>query len=212
MNYSTNFRQNLLDYWQQWYPKWEIPKGYHVHHIKPKCTFEDQNDPKIHHPSNLIALHPDDHVAIHRCRGDKWANESFLKVLGNKTSGMKGKHHSEESKNKMRKKLRGKKLPLDQAEKRKGKGNPFYGRTHSKETKLKMSKSSKGIGHPCNEETKKKISLSKTGVKRPPMSSEQKAKISAAMKGKGKGRKLSEEHKANISKAKKLAKTNNNIV
>ena len=85
--YNKNPRRNLTLYWQQFYPDWAIPTGYHVHHIKPKCTFKDPEDPRIHHPSNLIALHPDDHYAIHKCRGDKWISERFLlHVAGQKFS------------------------------------------------------------------------------------------------------------------------------
>ena len=78
--YSNNHRHNLTIYWRQFYPNWTIPKGYHVHHIKPKCTFADKNDPRIHHPRNLIALHPDDHQTIHRCRGDHQLANGILSV------------------------------------------------------------------------------------------------------------------------------------
>lgn len=78
--YTNNYRKNLVTYWRQYYPKWNIPKGYHVHHIKPRCI-GGTNEPK-----NLIALHPDDHVSIHKNRGDYWANDKFLNVLGNAMS------------------------------------------------------------------------------------------------------------------------------
>jgi len=79
--HPTNYRKNLITYWRQYHPDYQIPAGYHVHHIKPRCTFKDKNDPSINHPSNLIALHPDDHYSIHRCRGDKYVN-GFLSVGG----------------------------------------------------------------------------------------------------------------------------------
>ena len=69
-------RQNLINYWRQFYPKWKIPTGYHVHHIKPRCIGGTD------HPRNLIALHPDDHKTIHKLRGDTWVTDSFLNIMG----------------------------------------------------------------------------------------------------------------------------------
>jgi len=68
-----------------------------------------------------------------------------------------GKHHSEETKEKIRKKLR----PINQ-----GKRNPFYGKHHSEETKAKLSKiasartgeRSPHFGKHHSEEAKAKIS------------------------------------------------------
>tara|TARA_R110000803_G_C11817563_1_gene301525 strand:- start:48 stop:536 length:489 start_codon:yes stop_codon:yes gene_type:complete len=60
-----------------------------------------------------------------------------------------------------------------------------------------------------SEETKLKISKSKEGRKRPPMTEEQKEKISIAMKGKpahNKGSKMSEETKLKMSIAAKTRK------
>jgi hypothetical protein len=66
--YTNNYRRNLELYWRQLYPNWKIPIGYHVHHIMPISLGG------THHPSNLIALHIDDHVSIHKCRGDSVVN------------------------------------------------------------------------------------------------------------------------------------------
>lgn len=68
--HPTDYRKNLVLYWQQFNPVYQIPPGYHVHHIRPRCTYTDPDDPCINHPRNLIALHPDDHQTIHICRGD----------------------------------------------------------------------------------------------------------------------------------------------
>ena len=62
----------------------------------------------------------------------------------------KGKHHSEETKNKMR-------------EVKKGEKNPFYGKHHSDETRKKLSEANIGENNPMygkhhSEETKKKMS------------------------------------------------------
>lgn len=93
---GANYRHNLIKYWKQFNPDWDIPEGYIVHHIKPKCTFEDNDDLLIRHPRNLIALHPDDHVAIHKCRDDKFVNEKLILLI-------KGNKLSVEQKDKLRK-------------------------------------------------------------------------------------------------------------
>ena len=85
MTYGNNYRLNLIKYWQQYYPNWTIPKGYHVHHIKPKSCFGNNNDASMQHPRNLIALHPDDHASIHSCRGDTYLTKLFItSVVGRK--------------------------------------------------------------------------------------------------------------------------------
>lgn len=115
--YTKKYRQNLINYWRQFYPNWSIPEGYHVHHIKPKCLFEDKNDFRIHHPRNLIALHPDDHISIHRCRGD-----AFVDVISNSPifsiTGIKRKPFTDEHKRKLREANLGKKQSPETIEKR----------------------------------------------------------------------------------------------
>jgi len=91
----SNYRLNLTRYWQQFYPLWKIPIGYHVHHIKPKSLFKDKDDPRMHHPRNLIALHPDDHISIHKLRGDSWLQGKFLLIAGMKPSAATRKKMSE---------------------------------------------------------------------------------------------------------------------
>lgn len=197
--YTNNYRRNLELYWRQYFPDYTIPVGYHVHHIKPRCTF-DESDLCVHHPRNLIALHPDDHVSIHKCRGDKWVNGgALLTVAGRKmtadtklkisvakkgifnSNGHLGLQHSEETKNKMK----------DSA-----KNRPPV----SQETKQKLSDINKG--KIVTEQTKQKISNtlngrpgSRLGVTN---SAEHNAKISAGCKGKAKsskGKKMSAENK-----------------
>lgn len=199
MNYTNNYRRNLALYWRQFYPEWTIPKGYHVHHIKPRCTFEDKNDPRIHHPSNLIALHPDDHVTIHLMRGDKAVATGFMSV--------RGYTHSEETRRKISIGNTGKKATSAQRAKmsiyRKGAGNSFYGRKHTAKTKLKQSQSHKGcgLGVKVTDETKLKISQTKTGVNRKPFTKEHKAKLSLALKGR-KCKPFTTEHKEKLKQAK----------
>ena len=78
----------------------------------------------------------------------------------------KGKHRSEEAKNKMREAMKGKPKSEESKKKmgeaKKGEKNPNYGRHHSEETKNKMREAMKGnkyaLGCKRSEETKKKLS------------------------------------------------------
>lgn len=169
VRYINDPRVNITRYWQQFYPQWAIPKGFHVHHIKPRCTFEDQNDTRINHPRNLIALHPDDHYTIHKCRGDSVTKNFITSIVGRKCS--------EETKQKMSKTAQGR-PSMPQA------------------TRDKISRSS--LGHKRTAEFIKKASRSYAEKGREPMSAETKAKISAATTGKPKS-KLSDETKARMT-------------
>ena len=155
IEYTTNYRRNLTLYWKQFYPDYTIPAGYHVHHIKPNCTFSDKDDLRIHHPKNLVALHPDDHASMHKCRGDTQLSMPFL-------TSVTGRIVSAETKAKMSKAQKGK--------------------TMSAEARAKMSKAKKGRA--LSEVTKAKLSAAKKGKKRGPMTAEQKQKLSDVNKGK----------------------------
>lgn len=146
--YTTNHRRNLVLYWRQFNPQWCIPPGYHVHHIKPKCTFANKDDPRIHHPSNLIALHPDDHVSIHRNRGDKFVSEHFIWHIA-------GKRWTEESKLKISKTRMG---HIVTAETRKKLSIANTGKVVSDETKQKIRDANLGKKHgPRSEKAKQNI-------------------------------------------------------
>jgi len=95
--YSNNYRQNLINHMQQFDPSWSIPEGYHVHHIKPKSLGG------THAPNNLIALHVDDHISIHKCRGDK-ISDKFINCsqnLSGKNNPFYGKKHSTKTRKQM---------------------------------------------------------------------------------------------------------------
>lgn len=121
--YNNNYRRNLKLYWQQYIPNWNIPKGYHVHHIKP------QSVGGTHHPKNLIALHPDDHFTIHKLRGDRYINTGFLTITNQHgvNNPFYNKHHSDKTKQYLR--------------------TINLGRKHTKMTKQKISESSLGKHH-----------------------------------------------------------------
>lgn len=187
---TENYKENLILYWQQFYPDWQIPAGYHVHHIKPVCTFEDPNDPKIHHPSNLIALHVDDHTTIHNMRGDKLAASLIW--------SMKGRVVSEETKSKMSQthKTR-KRKPLSEEHKRKlakaNKGRTF---SHTEATKMKMRAAVRPPRQPVSDETRQKLSLANKGRK---VTAATRQKISQG----NKGRKATDEQR----RAQSIART-----
>lgn len=172
VEYNNNARRNLTLFWKQFYPQWEIPTGFHVHHIKPKCTFEDRDDLRIHHPSNLIALHPDDHLTIHRCRGDKWIQEHFvMRVAGQKfpadvrlkmSKAHAGKKLSFEHKAKIGKAIKGKKHNAEAI------ANMQRAQVKSEETKEKLSMAHKGKIR--SVEHSRNISKAKKGVPNPHVS------------------------------------------
>ena len=145
----TIYRQNLINYWRQWYPEWDIPNGYHVHHIIP------QSCGGSNHPSNLIALHPDDHVAIHKHRGDN-VSEKFVRVGG---KGMEGRSHTKETRAKMSKSKKG--VPSHWKGKRQTKEHVY------KRTKHQIGKPSKNKGNKLSNETRAKMSASKKGIPKP---------------------------------------------
>lgn len=141
----------------------------------------------------------------------------------------KGRKMSEENKKKQSERCKG--VPLPEAHRIKislantGKPGFFKGKTHSEETKQKIRNTKKRnpsppsygmLGKTVSEETRRKMSEAQKG--RPPTkgnigqfhSEESKTKMSLASKGKPK----SEEHKRNISKAKKIyyeQKRNNHV-
>jgi hypothetical protein len=88
--HSTDYKRNLIQYWRQMNPLYNIPNGFTVHHITPKTVAKDSGwtEEQINHPRNLIALHPDDHISIHRLRGDK-INDNFIRVVGISNKGKK---------------------------------------------------------------------------------------------------------------------------
>ena len=156
--YTSNYKRNLINYWNQLIPGWTIPKGFHVHHIKPKSTFKNKDDLKIHHPSNLIALHPDDHIAIHKNRGDK-ISVNFIKVIGGSN------HITDEYRLKLSKAKKGKPKSNQHI---KNAANALRGRKLSNEHIKNMSKGLKGRniwnkGMSLTEEHKQKISETKRG-------------------------------------------------
>jgi len=159
--YTKNYRQNLILYWRQYYPDYTIPAGFIIHHIRPQSTFINSSDPKIHHPRNLIALHPDDHYSIHKCRGDKMLNKGFItstigritsdetkKKISNaligRPSPLKGRKTPQHVIDKLTGRKVGEKQKRLQSLRQQGSKNTFYNKRHSVKTKQLMSKQRKG--------------------------------------------------------------------
>ena len=91
-----------MDYRKVWSDTFgPIIKGFHVHHIIPRCEGGGDN------LGNLIALHPDDHALIHEMRGDRKCKGFMLVMKDRDYSGenhpMWGRKHSDETKAKMSK-------------------------------------------------------------------------------------------------------------
>lgn len=112
----------------------------------------------------------------------------------------KGSHHSEESKQKIR---LGTLLNFHQPPIKRGAEHPLYGKHHTEETKRKMSEQRKGKkGRPWTEDSKQKLSLSKIGNKACVGRTYTEDTI-LKMKQAATGRKFSDKHRENLSKAKK---------
>ena len=124
------YQRILTKYWRQYYPNYQFPKGFVVHHIIPRCE-GGTDDPK-----NLIALHPDDHATIHRCRGDK-VSEKFILI---------GNYWDEEKRESARKRATGVKQSKETIQKRMryGEEHHWYGKTFSEQHRKKLSNSHKG--------------------------------------------------------------------
>jgi group I intron endonuclease len=115
------------------------------------------------HPSYGKPLSEEHKIKSGQSRKGKYTGEN---------SSFWGKHHSEETRQKL-------------SELHSGENNPYFGKHHSEETKIKISDGGRGLTR--SEETRKKISLAKTGV---PRSEETKNKL--------RGQKRSEETKAKM--------------
>lgn len=115
---------------------------------------------------------------------DKEKREKLSNSLKGENNPFYGKHHSEETIEKIRQKRKGQKLSKEQKEKisnsLKGEKNPFYGKHHSEETKKKIGEANKG--RVCSEQTKRLRSEIRKGQI---MSEETKRKISRTHKEKG---------------------------
>ena len=141
-------KDNLLireQYWLDYYKAYDNQYGYNI------CRFagntlgkklSEETKQKIREAST----------------GRKASDEAKRKMSESRTgknNGMHGKHHTEESKQKMR----------EHAPDYSGEKNPFYGRKHSDETKQKISEKNKG--RIISEEERKMRSVINSGENNP---------------------------------------------
>lgn len=134
--YSYIYRNILAKYWRQFNSLYEIPKGFHVHHIVPQSVAKNKGwtEKQINSPKNLIALHPDDHISIHLNRGDTYMNGCWITTKSDqygKNNPFYGKHHSDETKKILSQKLKGRNRTDQFKQNVTGKNNPFYGKKHT---------------------------------------------------------------------------------
>lgn len=121
---------------------------------------------------------------------------NISKALKGRISPMKGKHHTEEAKQKISKANKGKQLSQETKNKiskaTKSKNNPFYGKHHTKDIREKISKIHKGKH--LTDEHKRKIG---EGNKGKHLTERTKRKLSEAKKGEKNywfGKHFSKEH------------------
>jgi len=100
-----------------------------------------------------------------------------------------------------------------QSESLKGKGNGFYGKTHTPEAREKIRQ--KNLGNKLTPEQHARLVANTTGKKKPPITDEHRAKLSAAQSGKNNPRygvEVSEETRAKISEKAKGRKQSTETV
>ena len=172
----------------------------HKHHIIPRHAGGTDD------PSNIIELTIEEHALAHKKLYEehgRWQDEvAYLTLSGQigkeeatiraikkantgKTTWMKGKKHTEETKRKMSEAKKGNKNRVGKkhteetkrniSEAKKGKPSNRAGKKHTEETKRKMRK-------PKSEEHKRNISKAQKGVKKGPKSEETKRKMREAWK------------------------------
>lgn len=154
------------------------------HHIVPRCTFEDKNDPRIDDENNHINLTYREHFIAHKilaeenpdnyklfyaywrmCNGkvkiatpDEYeiARVEFSKRISQNMLGEKNHMYGKSMSESTKKKL---------SESLSGENAPFYGKTFSLSHRRKLSESH--TGKILTEETRKKLSESKSGERYP---------------------------------------------
>lgn len=154
---------------------------YIAHLLLTKCT-KDKAYKKM-----MYALHRIVHSAcsekeIRTSRLYQYLRENHAKIVSDNMTGRTRGPRSDETKKKISKANKGRKLPTNSEETRRKKSNSAKGKIKSEEHRKNLSDSIKGKTH--TEITKQKISKNCLGKKNGPMPAEQRLKISKALKGK----------------------------
>lgn len=171
------------EYWVSYYNTYENDFHYN---LTPGGDFSPMKVPEIAAKmsgENNPMKNPE--IAAKKSKAMSGKNNPMYGKRG-KESPRFGRKHTSETKEKMSKAHKGKKLSEEAKQKmskaKSGENNPMFGKRHSEDARKKMSKAHSGKNHhfygkKLSEETRKKMSESH------------------------KGKKLSEEHKKNLSKA-----------
>ncbi len=162
----------------------------HIIEVIEECLIEELDNKEIHYIKLYNTFNTKNGLNL-QSGGNRpiASDETRAKLKMNCGKHMIGKHHSEETKQKISKGNIGKKISdeskkkMSTAQKARmmcGEKNNFYGEKHSKESKQKMSIATIN----CSDETRKKLSIAQKGKI---LTQEHKERISKSLKGKLEG-------------------------
>ena len=199
----TNINKHMNKY-KQWYANiTERAKNRHLdsyiesHHIVPRSLGGgDEAD-------NLVDLTAREHFVCHWLLVKMTAGQEHHKML-NALRMMRAEKQGQQRYNtkitaRVYENIKQEYAKL-QSESLKGKGNGFYGKTHTPEAREKIRQ--KNLGNKLTPEQHARLVANTTGKKKPPITDEHRAKLSAAQSGKNNPRygvEVSEKTRAKIS-------------
>jgi hypothetical protein len=199
----TNINKHMNKY-NQWYTniteraKNRVLETYtESHHIVPRSLGGGDE------PNNLVNLTAREHFVCHWLLVKMTAGQEHHKML-NALRMMRAEKQGQQRYNtkitaRVYENIKQEYAKL-QSESLKGKGNGFYGKTHTPEAREKIRQ--KNLGNKLTPEQHARLVANTTGKKKPPITDEHRAKLSAAQSGKNNPRygvEVSEETRAKIS-------------
>ena len=199
----TNINKHMNKY-KQWYTniteraKNRVLETYtESHHIVPRSLGGGDE------PNNLVNLTAREHFVCHWLLVKMTAGQEHHKML-NALRMMRAEKQGQQRYNtkitaRVYENIKQEYAKL-QSESLKGKGNGFYGKTHTPEAREKIRQ--KNLGNKLTPEQHARLVANTTGKKKPPITDEHRAKLSAAQSGENNPRygvEVSEETRAKIS-------------
>ena len=173
LNRGTHHSPKLQNSWNKYGEEAFVFKILFICEIKDLLFFEQRTFDNLKPEYNICKF-------ATSCIGVKRSEEFRRRLLG-ALNPFYGKHHTEESKQKISSTNTGKKLTEESKQKmsdsRRGERNSFYGKSHTEEVRIKMSRSH--LGKTLPKEQRKKISESLLDKKH---TEESKRKMSEARK------------------------------